>query len=161
MNSKILNVQHAGFKKKLLEASIKKHQSVIDDFKRSIKELLGTEGMVNEDEKDMSQQSVNSEQIQRANAIGDQVSFANDEMTLLNNMMPSIEDIHDQVTLGSVVVTEKMIFFVSASIEQFEVDGIEVFGISTESPIYQEMKGRKKGDMFSYKEHHYTIVDLF
>lgn len=161
MNNKILNVKHADFKKKLLQASIKKHQSVIDDLKRSIKELLGTEGLVNEDEKDMSQQSVNSEQIQKANAIGDQVSFANDEMTLLNNMMPSIEDIHDQVTLGSVVVTEKMIFFISASIEQFEVDGIELFGISTESPIYQQMKGKKKGDKFSYKEHHYTIVDLF
>ncbi|MFD2201318.1 hypothetical protein [Shivajiella indica] len=161
MNKKILNVQHAEFKKKLLEASIKKHQSVIDDFKRSIKELLGTETKINEDEMDMSQQSVNTEQIQRANAIGDQVSFANDEMTILNNMMPSIEDIHDEVALGSVVVTDKMNFFVSASIEQFEVDGIEVFGLSTESPIYQEMKGKKKGDKFSFKDHHYTIVDLF
>jgi transcription elongation GreA/GreB family factor len=161
MNSKILNVKHAEFKKKSLEASIKKHQSVIDDLKRSIKELLGTEDAANRDESDMTQQSVNTEQIQKANAIGDQVSFANDEMTLLNNMLPLIEDIHDQVTLGSVVVTDKMVFFVSASIEQFEVDGIELFGLSTESPIYQEMRGKKKGDLFSYKEHHYTIVDLF
>ncbi|RPA69018.1 hypothetical protein EF405_04175 [Cyclobacteriaceae bacterium YHN15] len=161
MNSKILNVKHAEFKKKSLEASIKKHQSVIDDLKRSIKELLGTEDAANRDESDLTQQSVNTEQIQKANAIGDQVSFANDEMTLLNNMLPLIEDIHDQVTLGSVVVTDKMVFFVSASIEQFEVDGIELFGLSTESPIYQEMRGKKKGDLFSYKKHHYTIVDLF
>jgi hypothetical protein len=161
MNNKILNVKHAEFKKKSLEASIIKHQSVIDDLKRSVKELLGTEGSSNRDDLDMHQQSVNTEQIQMANAIGDQVSFANEEMTLLNNMMPTIQDIHDQVSLGSVVVTDKMIFFVSASIEQFEVDGIELFGLSTETPLYQAMKGKKKGDKFSYKDQHYTIVDLF
>jgi hypothetical protein len=161
MNNKLLNVKHAEFKKKSLEASIIKHQSVIDDLKRSVKELLGTEGSSNRDDLDMHQQSVNTEQIQMANAIGDQVSFANEEMTLLNNMMPTIQDIHDQVSLGSVVVTDKMIFFVSASIEQFEVDGIELFGLSTETPLYQTMKGKKKGDKFSYKDQHYTIVDLF
>ncbi|RZS97645.1 hypothetical protein [Cecembia calidifontis] len=161
MNRKIFQVQHAPFKKKLLEAGIRKHQSVIDDFKKSIKELLGGEGLVNEEEMDLSQQSFNTEQVQKANAIGDQVAFANEEMTLLNNMLPSIEDIHDQVTLGSVVVTENRIFFVSASIEEFEVDGIKVFGLSTQSPLYQEMKGKKKGDKFSFKDNHYTILDLF
>lgn len=161
MNKKILQVKHAPFKRKLLEESIQKHQSVIDDFQKSIKELLGTQGLVNEEEMDLSQQSVNTEQVQKANAIGDQVTFANEEMTLLNNMLPGIEDIHDQVTLGSVVVTENRIFFVSASIEEFEVDGIKVFGLSTESPLYQEMKGKKKGEKFSYKDMHYTILDLF
>jgi transcription elongation GreA/GreB family factor len=161
MKTKILNVKHADFKKKLLEAGIKKHQSVIDDFKRSINELIGAEGLINDEEMDMSQQGMKTEQIQKANALGDQVSFANEEMTLLNNMMPSIEYIHDEVALGSVVVTDKLIFFVSASIEQFEVDGIELFGLSMESPIYQEMMGKKKGEKFSYKEHHYTIEDLF
>lgn len=161
MKTKIFKVQHAEFKKKLLEASIKKHQSVIDDLQRSIKELLGNDETTNEDESDMSLQGFRTEQIQKANLIGNQVSFANDEMTLLNNMLPGIEDIHDEVILGSVVVTDKMNFFVSASIEQFEVDGIEIFGLSTESPLFQAMKGKRKGDKFSFKDQEYKIHDLF
>lgn len=144
-----------------MEASIKKHQSVIDDLQNSIKELLGNEETINEDESDMSLQGFKTEQVQKANLIGNQVSFANDEMTLLNNMLPGIEDIHDEVILGSVVVTDKMNFFVSASIEQFEVDGIKVFGLSTESPLFQEMKGRRKGEKFSFKDQEYKILDLF
>lgn len=161
MKTKIFKVQHAEFKRKLLEASIKKHQSVIDDLQNSIKELLGNEETINEDESDMSLQGFKTEQVQKANLIGNQVSFANDEMTLLNNMLPGIEDIHDEVILGSVVVTDKMNFFVSASIEQFEVDGIKVFGLSTESPLFQEMKGRRKGEKFSFKDQEYKILDLF
>lgn len=161
MKTKIFKVQHAEFKRKLLEASIKKHQSVIDDLQNSIKELLGNEEIINEDESDMSLQGFKTEQIQKANLIGNQVSFANDEMTLLNNMLPGIEDIHDEVILGSVVVTDKMNFFVSASIEQFEVEGIKIFGLSTESPLFQEMKGKRKGDRFSFKDQEYKILDLF
>ncbi|MFC0262064.1 hypothetical protein [Fontibacter flavus] len=161
MKTKIFKVEHAEFKRKLLEASIKKHQSVIDDLQNSIKELLGNEEIINEDESDMSLQGFKTEQIQKANLIGNQVSFANDEMTLLNNMLPGIEDIHDEVILGSVVVTDKMNFFVSASIEQFEVEGIKIFGLSTESPLFQEMKGKRKGDKFSFKDQEYKILDLF
>ena len=161
MKTKIFKVEHAEFKRKLLEASIKKHQSVIDDLQNSIKELLGNEEIINEDESDMSLQGFKTEQIQKANLIGNQVSFANDEMTLLNNMLPGIEDIHDEVILGSVVVTDKMNFFVSASIEQFEVEGIKIFGLSTESPLFQDMKGKRKGDKFSFKDQEYKILDLF
>lgn len=161
MRTKIFKVQHAEFKRKLLEASIKKHQSVIDDLQKSIRELLGTEDPLNEEETDLTIQGFKTEQVQKANLIGNQVSFANEEMTLLNNMMPAIEDIHDEVSLGSVVVTDKMNFFVSASIEKFEVDRIEMFGLSTESPLYQEMKGKGKGDKFSFKDQEYRILDLF
>lgn len=161
MKTKIFKVEHAEFKRKLLEASIKKHQSVIDDLQNSIKELLGNEEIINEDESDMSLQGFKTEQIQKANLIGNQVSFANDEMTLLNNMLPGIEDIHDEVILGSVVVTDKMNFFVSASIEQFEVEGIKIFGLSTESLLFQDMKGKRKGDKFSFKDQEYKILDLF
>lgn len=161
METSVLNIHHASFKKALLEVSIKKHQSVIDDFKNSIKEMISNENEANQDEPDMSQQGFNSEQIHRANALGDQVSFANKEMELLQNMVPTIEDINDSVMLGSVVVTDKDIFFVSASIERMKVNGFSVFGLSTNSPLYQSMKGKKQGESFSYKDSHYKIREVF
>ena len=161
METSVLNIKHAAFKMALLEAAIKKHQSVIDDFQNSIKEMIGTDIEANQDELDMSQQGFNSEQIHRANAIGDQVNFANREMEILQNMLPTIEDINDTVKLGSVVVTDKDIFFVSTSIERMKVNGFSVFGLSTESPLYQVMKGKKQGETFSFKDAHYRIKELF
>lgn len=161
METSVLNVKHADFKRALLETSIKKHQSVIDDFKNSIKEMIGSESDANKEELDMSQQGFNAEQIHHANAIGDQVSFANMEMEVLQNMLPTIEDINDTVKLGSVVVTDKDIFFVSASIERIKVNGFSVFGLSVESPLYQAMKGKKEGESFSYKDTHYRIKEVF
>ncbi|MCH6233604.1 hypothetical protein [Cognataquiflexum rubidum] len=161
METSVLNINHAAFKKALLETSIKKHQSVIDDFKNSIREMIGGENEANQEEPEMSQQGFNAEQIHRANAIGEQVNFANKEMELLQNMLPTIEDINDSVRLGSVVVTDKDIFFVSASIERMKVNGISVFGLSSDSPLYQVMKGKKQGEKFSFKDSHYQIKEVF
>ncbi|MCR9015821.1 hypothetical protein [Aquiflexum gelatinilyticum] len=157
----VLNIKHTAFKKALLEAAINKHQSVIDDFQNSIREMIGSENEANQAEPDLSQQGFNSEQIHRANAVGDQVSFANREMEILQNMLPTIEDINDTVKLGSVVVTDKDIFFVSTSIERMKVNGYSVFGLSTESPIYQVMKGKKQGESFSFKVTQYRIKEIF
>ncbi|ELR71615.1 hypothetical protein C900_02423 [Fulvivirga imtechensis AK7] len=161
MGTKVLTTSHTALKKKMLEAGIKKHQSVIDDFNQSIKSMLASEGIVNEEEMDLSQQGFNTEIVQRVNNLADQLEFANEEMKLLFDMQPTIEYVHNTVQPGSVVVTDKDIFFVSVSIERFEVEGLSVFGLSTESPIYQEMKGLKKGDVFSYKKTRYKISDVF
>ncbi|MCL6259855.1 hypothetical protein M3O96_12195 [Aquiflexum sp. TKW24L] len=161
METSELNINHAEFKKALLETSIQKHQSVIDDFKNSIREMMGNDSETNQEDADTSQQGFNVEQIHRANAVGEQVSFANREMELLQNMLPTIEDIYDSVRLGSVVVTDKDVFFVSASIERMKVNGISVFGLSADSPLYQVMKGKKQGEKFSFKDTHYKIKEVF
>jgi hypothetical protein len=123
--------------------------------------MIGSENEGDQEVRDMTQQGFNAEQIHRANAVGDQVSFANREMEILQNMLPTIEDISDTVKLGSVVVTDKDIFFVSASIERMKVNGISVFGLSTESPLYQVMKGKKQGENFSFKDANYRIKEVF
>jgi hypothetical protein len=161
METKLLLLNHGELKRKMLEASIKKQQSVIDDFKQGIKEKLTSEGIVNEEEMDLSQQEFNTEMVQGSNNIADQLQFANEEMKLLYDMAPTIQNIHNTVQPGSVVVTDKETFFVSASIEQFEVDNLQIFGISTQSPLYKAMEGEQKDDTFTYKTNTYSIVDIF
>lgn len=157
----IITASHVELKKKILEAGIKKHQAVIDDFKLSIQEMLSSEGIINEEELDLSQQEFNTELVQKANEIAEQLTFANEEMKTLYNLMPTIGNIHNTVQIGSVVVTDRDIFFVSVSIERFQVDGLKIFGLSVESPLYKSMSGKKKGDLFTYKNDSYTIKDLF
>jgi hypothetical protein len=161
MTNNILTPSHVELKKKILDTGIKKHQSVIDDFKLSIEEMLSSEGIVKEETIDHSQQEFNAELIQNANEIAEQLNFANEEMKLLYDMVPTIGDIHNTVRLGSVVATDREIFFVSVSIERFQVNGLKIFGLSTESPLYKAMEGKKKRDTFIYKNSSYTIQELF
>jgi transcription elongation GreA/GreB family factor len=40
------------------------------------------------------------------------------------------------------------------------MDGMHIVGISTDSPIYKEMKGKKNGDQFSVSGNQYTIKEI-
>jgi hypothetical protein len=42
----------------------------------------------------------------------------------------------------------------------FDLDGIHIIGISSESPIYTEMKGLEKGDSFNFTDKSYTILEI-
>ena len=161
METKALTQNHFELKKKVLDAAIKKHQLVVDDFRLSINEMLASQGIVNEDEMDLSQQAYNTEIFQKSIEIADQLAFANEELKLLFDMTSTIGTIHNNVQLGSVVVTDRDIFFVSAGIKEFEVDGLKLFGLSMESPLFKSMEGKKKGDRFGYNFGEYVIVDTF
>ena len=161
METRALPTNRVELKKKVLDAAIRKHQTVIDDFRGGIKEMLSSEGIVNEDEMDLTQQEFNTEMVQKSNRIADQLAFANEEMKLLYDMASTIGTTHKAIQLGSIVVTDRDIFFVSASIEEFEVDGIKFFGLSTESPLFKVMEGKKIGDRFSHNYGDYLIIDTF
>jgi len=161
METNALTTNHVEFKKKVLDAAIKKHQTVIDDFRLGIKEMLGSEGIVNEDEMDLTQQEFNTEMVQKSHHIADQLAFANEEMKLLYDMAPTINYVHNTIQPGSVVVTDRDTFFVSASIEAFEAEGTKLFGLSAESPLFKAMEGKKKGDRFSHNYSDYLVIDVF
>lgn len=149
------------FKKKILAAGIQKHQSVIDDFRQRIKEIMATDGNVNEEEYDSNIQSQKSENVEQASLLSDQLQFANVELDQLNKIESSIDRIHSVVEFGTVVITDKIAFFVSASIEQFSIDGKPIFGLSVHSPLYASMKGKKEGESFSYGTTTYRIKEIF
>lgn len=157
----MLNTSLTDIKKKILLAGIRQHQILIDDFKQSIKEIQASEGKINEEDMDLTQQGYNNEMDLRINALADHLRFANEEMRLLYDMLPIIGYMHHSVQAGSVVITDKRTFFVAASIEAFEVDGTEVFGLSTNSPLYKAMEGKTTGDTFGYNKVVYHIREIF
>ena len=62
----------------------------------------------------------------------------------------------EQIDFGSVVETSENYYFISAALGKITLDeGSTVYAISTDAPIYQEMKGKKAGEKFSFngKDH--------
>jgi hypothetical protein len=161
MKTAALKSNHVELKKKILDAAISKHQTVIDDFRLAIKNMLDSVVGVHEDEMDLSQLEFNAEMTEKSNQLADQLAFANEEMKVLYDMTATIASIHNTVQLGSVVETDRIVFFVSISIADFETEGIQCFGLSTESQLFKVMDGMKNGDRFSYNYSEYTIIDIY
>lgn len=157
----ITTTKDGGRRKKLLDACIAKQQCLIEDFKERINALTQNEGIGNEESFDNQDVANNITRASEINTLNKLLGFANKELQVLENLKIT-QDLHRTlVAPGAIVVTNHHTFFISASLEGFSVDGRVYVGISTESPIYKIMKGRGKGDSFSFKGLNYRIKDVF
>jgi hypothetical protein len=146
------------FKRKVLESARARQQELIDDFRSRIEEMRKSEMTVNADEFDDEDRSFNAATSNLVNNLAEELNFLLEEMEILNRMQ--VEDLHQSAAVGSVVKTDKRTFYPSVSIESFQVNGDEVFGISSKAPLFQVMKGKKVGDTFSFKGEDYRILEL-
>jgi hypothetical protein len=146
---------------KLLTACMHKQQLLIDDFKERIKALTETEGLGNEESYDNSDVAAGSQKTMEINTINSLLEFAETELKVLETIKHNLEKRRRNVSLGAIVFTDRNTFFISASLEHFTVEGNKYLGISTKSPLYSAMEGKKVGDSFEYKDKRYIIKDIF
>lgn len=81
-----------------------------------------------------------------------------EELEQLQTFDPS--QIHEKITLGSIVHTDKFRLAVLIPQLHFEVQGQSYTAISPKSPLYKALEGFKAGDTikFQNKEHHIKEV---
>jgi hypothetical protein len=72
-----------------------------------------------------------------------------------------IEKEYDKVTAGAVVITDSQSLFIAVSIGSIKVENKNFFVISTQSPLFQAMSGRKKDETFSFRDKTHKIIDVF
>jgi len=148
-------------KHRILESAIRQHETVINDFRERIREMMHTDENENEERFDSQTQALKAETTAKVSLLAEQLEFANRELEDLFRMRSEMGSIHDTVQRGSVVKTDRDTFFVSASIERFEAEGKPFFGLSVVSPLYLAMKGKKTGDSVTYGKTTYRILDVF
>ncbi len=88
-----------------------------------------------------------------------ELAFAKSEMNFLKSLEATIECAKAEP--GAMVITNHLNFFIGVSSEKIEVDGAEVFGISTNAPIYKMMEGMGKEDKFQFNKKEYIIEDVY
>ena len=67
----------------------------------------------------------------------------------------------DEVEPGAVVSFNGRHFIVAVSTTRFDVEGRTYMGISTQSPIYNAMKGLSEGDSFTFNGREMTLDEVF
>jgi hypothetical protein len=155
-----LNTQQLALKDKILKAGIREHEKVIQDVRSRIKEMM-TAVEEGDDEYDSHAQSFKEETTAEVSLLADQLQLANHELEELRKIASYKDTGHSIVEFGTVVRTDKGIFFVSAHLKKFDVDGETIQGISVQSPLYLKMKGKKPGEQFSHHGISHDIIEVF
>ena len=61
---------------------------------------------------------------------------------------------------GALITTENFHFFLGFATIPFDFENKKIVGISIDSPIYRFIKGKEKGDTFSYSYNNYQILNI-
>lgn len=146
-------------KRMILDAGLRKQQQLIDDFRIRIKDVMKTDGNINEESYDNHQQTFQAELLSEVSLLNDELEFANQELLEMKKIDSDLK--HKQVEYGAVVETDLQTFFVSASLEVFNAGDKSYFGVSINSPIYKSMRGKKVGDRFHTRKTDYVIKQIY
>jgi len=153
-------MQKETFKKEVLKKEKALIQSRINDFEKQIAHLENTKVQSQTENVDLVYKSENEANHEVSNKLAESLNTAARNLTRLE-LIEISGDFAEQVEPEAVIVTNQGTFFVSVHTGSFEVDGKEVMGISTKSPLYLKMLGMKKGNTFSFRDIDYIVKDVF
>lgn len=156
----IASTDRSLLKSRILEAGIAQQKKVMEDFRRRISEIMASESSESE-EYDAHQQSFRSETMAEVSLLSDQLNLVSHELDQLMHLQPYYNEKHVSAEYGTVVKTDKEVFFISSGIERFYADNIPLMGLSVHSPLYLAMKGKKVGESFAYGGITYCIEEIF
>ena len=132
MKSELLEIIHQKISEK-----IQKLEQLIAETRASNNDTKSSMGDKYETSREMLQQEINHLQIQLNEHLKSQ--------KILKNINPNP---HKIVTLGSLVETEKGMFFIAISLGELSFNQEKMFVISAESPLAKAMNGKKTGESF-------------
>ena len=121
-----------------LSAKIENLERLIAETRSSNNETKSSMGDKFETSREMVQQEINNLQIQ----LNENIQARNSLKTINTNE-------HLIIGLGSLVQTDKGLFYIAVSLGEIILNEKKIFAISTESPLAKMLVGKKKGDEFS------------
>ena len=145
MKSELLEIIHQKISEK-----IQKLEQLIAETRASNNDTKSSMGDKYETSREMLQQEINNLQIQLNEHLKSQ--------QILKNIQPNP---HKTVTLGSLVETEKGMFFVAISLGEITFNQEKIFVISAESPLAKALSGKKTGESFVINNLQQTIKNIY
>lgn len=79
-------------------------------------------------------------------------------LNVINKIDP--EKTNEAAALGAIVITDSQQFFIAASLGNIKLNDQVYIAISTSSPMFQAMAGKKKGESFSFRDKKFLIKEI-
>ncbi|NOY37240.1 MAG: hypothetical protein GXO83_06660 [Chlorobi bacterium] len=144
-------------KQGILTACLRKQEGVIQTARTAMEEAL--ESANEEDQTRDLYDPYRTQMLSKRDMFAQQLEKAVEEKQLLEKLQPCEEC--DTVHFGSAVITDQQKLFVSIGLGKFEYNGETWYAISPRVPLYEVIKGKKKGDTFIFNGRKFTIRDVF
>ena len=92
----------------------------------------------------------------------DKIESQLDQLKFTKNQLKQISPqlTNDQVTLGSLVVSDIGNFYISVSLGKVGIDGQTYFTLSAEAPLSKVMIGKRIGESVQMRNRAYKIIDI-
>ena len=142
-------------KSEILQIIQKKLSEKIDNLERLIAETRASNnetkssmGDKYETSREMVQQEINNLQIQL-------------NLRAKNSLKLMSINAHQIVGLGSLVKTDKGLFYIAVSLGEIIFNDHKIFVISTESPLAKAMSGKSQNAEFSFNNNKQQIVKIW
>jgi len=143
--SEILELLHAKLSEK-----IENLERLIAETRAANNETKSSMGDKYETSREMVQQEINNLQIQ-----------LNENLKARNSLQFINVNPHQNVGLGSLVETDKGLFYIAVSLGEISLQKQKIFLISPESPLAKALTGNKKGDTISLNGNPQTIKSIW
>lgn len=133
----------------IVEEKIRHFQEMIDDLRSSNTETKSSMGDKYETSREMLQQEIMRIQLQLA-------VFQEHQ----SHVRKLTEAFSETIKTGSVVKTTFGNFIIVSSLGEFEIKGEKFISISEQTPLAQELIGKKADDSFSIHQQKYQILEV-
>ena len=133
-----------------LSEKISHLEYLIAETRAANNETKSSMGDKYETSREMVQQEINNLQIQ-----------LNENIRLRNSLKSINVNQHQNVGLGSLVETDKGLFYVAVSLGMIDYEKKKIFLISPESPLAQAMNGKTENEVFSMNGTQQKIVKIW
>ncbi|MBA5630154.1 GreA/GreB family elongation factor [Moheibacter lacus] len=133
----------------IVETKIADLQSLIDDLRSSNTETKSSMGDKYETSREMLQQEIR--QIQT------QLQVYQNHQNLVNRIK---EKPSETITFGSIVKTSFGNIMIVTSLGEFVIKGEKYISISEQTPLAQQLLGKKVGDAFEINQNRFQIFEL-
>ena len=143
----------ANIKKEIVKLQLKK----IEEYEFANKQYWSQMDLQEDETKDPEDYSHSNEANEIRENYQAKINDAKLELNLIKNLP---EEETSSVDFGSIVKTDRGVFFISVSGYTVLEDGIEIMTISAKAPIFSSMQGLKKGDSFVFKDNQYKITNV-
>jgi len=87
-----------------------------------------------------------------------QLAYAFEEKKVLDQI--NINQIFNQIKAGALITTTNGTYFLANSLGKQELNGDNIYVISSRSPIGKQLLGKKKGDQFDWKGNRIKILNV-
>ena len=125
-------------------------EKMISETRASNNETKSSMGDKYETSREMVQQQINNLQVQ-----------LNENINARNSLKTINTNLHQTIGLGSLVQTDKGLFYIAVSLGEIIFNEKKIFVISTESPLGKALQGKKEQEEFSLNNLKQTILKIW